>query len=1024
MAHALLTRSGRRLSVLLCALLAVTALPIVVAPASADDHVEITRPSNIEDCNGVTSTPGSQNTLKNITGGDLQPGGTVRFTISYPTADVPTGEFFELTDCFVVQDDRDRITRELDKFIIKFTPNDRDLSFTYNLQIPSDLPLGTEVCNYVKTTQAPSAAQSSNRKGGICFTVGGTLRVEKRDAVSDDLVEGATFTVACVPTVAFPTVVISGLQDARPTGAPATGTNTVSGYANTGVIAINGPEGTSCTVTETEAPPGYLLPANPVNVYVIPRTGSDTATQTIVNTRVVTTSIATQATVAATAGGGISDSATITPASATGTVVFKAYGSDDATCAGVPAYTSPAQTVTAGAASSPTFTPSTVGTYRWIASFTSSSAAFTHATGACNDANETSVVNKTSPTLSTTAKATARLLGAGEAAVIHDAATLTGLTSDAGGTVTFHAYGPNDASCSGTAAFTSTVPLGTVTAGSASPTSASYTPTQAGTYRWTASYGGDAKNNGGSGPCNAPNESSVVDQASTTTTTARATATLPDDAVITDSAQLSGTTTGATGDIVFRLYGPDSTPGTPTCIDAGLGANLVYTSSGFAVNGGGTYGNASYTATRSGTYFWIASYSGDANNAAVSGTCGEASETSVVGKATPTLTTTATGAQLPAGTTISDTADLTGLNPGAGGSVTFTVYGPLDLDAANSCTTVFAMRVVALPTVGAAGTATVPSGAVTVSAAGKYLWVASYSGDADNNGVTGACGDSGETSLVDPASPTLVTTANGAMLPAGTISDRAALTGVTAGAGGTLVFKLWGPSATPDCTGTPVFESAPVTVDGPRSGASSYGPVQTSVGTAGSYYWRAFYSGDADNRAASGACGEAGETSVVAKAQPGLTTSASAVGGDASLPGASIQDSATLTGLSNSPTGDVTFTAYSDAQCANSVATRGPVAIVPGAAGTATAASGAVPVTAAGTYWWIASYSGDANNLPVAGSCGDAGEDVTIAKAQPELATTASDDALPGSIADRHSHPHRTDPGRRRDHHLHGLRRR
>ena len=41
-------------------------------------------------------------------------------------------------------------------------------------------------------------------------------------------------------------------------------------------------------------------------------------------------------------------------------------------------------------------------------------------------------------------------------------------------------------------------------------TSAAFTPPQAGTYRWVASYGGDANSMPVAGACNDPNESTVV----------------------------------------------------------------------------------------------------------------------------------------------------------------------------------------------------------------------------------------------------------------------------------------------------------------------------------------------------------------------------------------------------------------------------------------------------------------------------------------------------------------------------------
>jgi LPXTG-motif cell wall-anchored protein len=302
---------------------------------------------------------------------------------------------------------------------------------------------------------------------------------------------------------------------------------------------------------------------------------------------------------------------------------------------------------------------------------------------------------------------------------------------------------------------------------------------------------------------------------------------------------------------------------------------------------------------------------------------------------------------------------------------------------------------VALPAVGGDHAVDVPSGNVTVSAAGKYYWVASYGGDANNEAVTGSCGDQGETSTVNPANPTIVTTATGGSLPAGSISDSANLTGVTAGAGGTITFKLYGPSATPDCSGAAIFTQA-VTVNGP----GNYGPVTTTVANAGSYYWIASYSGDANNNPVSGQCGDDGETSVVTKANPNISTVAEAT--DDTLPGTSVKDVASLTGLSANAGGTVTFKIYSDSTCSTLVTTLGPVNISAVVGGAATATSpDYTGITQAGTYWFIASYSGDGNNNAVSGDCGDDNEDVTIKKAAPQISTTATNGTLPpGTISD------------------------
>ena len=59
-------------------------------------------------------------------------------------------------------------------------------------------------------------------------------------------------------------------------------------------------------------------------------------------------------------------------------------------------------------------------------------------------------------------------------------------------------------------------------------------------------------------------------------------------------------------------------------------------------NGNGDYDSDPFTPTAAGTYYWIASYGGDAKNLAVSGACSDANEHSVVGKKQPEISTSAT----------------------------------------------------------------------------------------------------------------------------------------------------------------------------------------------------------------------------------------------------------------------------------------------------------------------------------------------------------------------------------------------
>ena len=125
---------------------------------------------------------------------------------------------------------------------------------------------------------------------------------------------------------------------------------------------------------------------------------------------------------------------------------------------------------------------------------------------------------------------------------------------------------------------------------------------------------------------------------------------------------------------------------------------------------------------------------------------------------------------------------------------------------------------------------------------------------------------------------------------------------------------------------------------------------------------------------------------------------------DDTLPGASVKDTATVSGLTANATGTVTFKLYSDDTCSTTVTTLGPIAIGTVTNGTATVHSGAFDgLVNAGTYYFIASYQGDANNKYVSGKCGDDNESVTIKPGQPTIVTVAqaTDDTLPGaSVSD------------------------
>lgn len=112
------------------------------------------------------------------------------------------------------------------------------------------------------------------------------------------------------------------------------------------------------------------------------------------------------------------------------------------------------------------------------------------------------------PTLTATTISTQASTGVQLGGAVFDTAALGG-TGAPSGNITYRLYGPDNATCTGAAAFTTTASV----AGAGSYASPSFTPTSVGTYRWIAGYGGDSSNAASTGACNDANESVVVSAA-------------------------------------------------------------------------------------------------------------------------------------------------------------------------------------------------------------------------------------------------------------------------------------------------------------------------------------------------------------------------------------------------------------------------------------------------------------------------------------------------------------------------------
>jgi len=198
------------------------------------------------------------------------------------------------------------------------------------------------------------------------------------------------------------------------------------------------------------------------------------------------------------------------------------------------------------------------------------------------------------------------------------------------------------------------------------------------------------------------------------------------------SSTLSGAGSGAGGMITFKVFGPQaSAPASCT-----TGGTTVGTAT---VSGNGTYHpSAGFTPASPGTYWWYASYGGDSGDSASSSTCGAGMTATTVSNAATTTTVAAPGTGLTgdaiAASSISST--LSGAGSGAGGTITFKVFGP-QASAPASCTS--GGTTVGTATVSGSGTYH-PSAGFTPASPGTYWWYASYSGDSSTKGSSSSCG--------------------------------------------------------------------------------------------------------------------------------------------------------------------------------------------------------------------------------------------------------------------------------------------
>ena len=526
-------------------------------------------------------------------------------------------------------------------------------------------------------------------------------------------------------------------------------------------------------------------------------------------------------------------------------------------------------------------TGTVTGTFQWDATYDGDTN-----NGSVSDnsaANEQVTVTAASPTITTAPNPTTVTLGATAPPILTDAATLSGGFSPTGTIIftLFHNGGP-------TPVDTETVTVnGNGTYATPTGFTLPATGTVTGTYQWDASYSGDTNNNTVS-ENDAANEQVTVNAASPaiSTTPIPTTVTLGATAppVLTDAATLVGGFR-PTGSIIFTLFHNGGTTPVDTETVTVTGNGTYTTPTGFTLPATGTV---------TGTYQWDATYSGDANNTPASDT-GSVAEQVTVNIASPTLGTIPNPTTVTLGAnpvTLTDTATLAGgFNPT--GTITFTLFH-------NGGTTPVDTETV---TVNGNGTYTTPTGFTLPSGgavAGTYQWDATYSSDANNNGVSDT-GSVAERVTVNIASPTLGTIPNPTAVTLGanpvTLTDTATLEGGFSPTG-TITFTLF--------QGSTLVDTETVAVTGNGTYPTPTGFTLPTTGTVtGTYQWDASYNGDTNNNTASDNDAVTEQVTVSA-ASPTLTTTPIPTKAPV---GQTLQDTALLTGGYH-PTGASTFSLY------------------------------------------------------------------------------------------------------------------
>ncbi len=617
--------------------------------------------------------------------------------------------------------------------------------------------------------------------------------------------------------------------------------------------------------------------------------------------------------------------------------------------------------------------PLQAGSYSFLAAY-SGDANYTGSTSSCEPFAVAQGSAAAATTVFDAATNTAWAATETVGASAYDTATVTGAVGvTPTGTVTYTFFTNNTCTATGTAAGTVTL-----TGTGVVPNSNIQGPLAVGSYSFLAAYSGDVNYTGSTSSCEPFAVAQGTAAAATTVFDAATNAAWAGTEKTGASAFDTATLTGAggvtpSGTVTYTFFTNN------TCAGTGTATGTV------TLNGDATVPNSNIQGPlAAGGYAFQAAYSGDANYTALTSGC-EPFAVGQLGPGTATVVFDAASGAAWVGTE----------KTGASAYDTATVTGAAGVTPTGTVTYTFFTNKTCTATGIAAGTVTLTgAGAVPNSniqgplQAGSYSFLAAYSGDANYTASTSSCEPFSVLQGSAAAATTVFDAAtNAAWAGTETVGASAYDTATVTGAGGvtptgTVTYTFFTNIA---CSGTGA-SAGTVTLTG--AGAVPNSNIQGPL-AAGDYAFWAVYSGDANYTGSTSSCEP---FSLVQASTTAATTVFDAATNSAwagtEKTGASAYDTATVTGTAGvTPTGTVTYTFFIDNACTVTGVSAGTVTL--NGDGTVPNSKIEGPLQA-GSYSFLAVYSGDANYTGSTSSC----EPFAVAQGSAEAATTVFDAAI------------------------------